>query len=183
MSLARSTWSSRRASRPSSRIFVRRLPSCSWTTDSAFFSGFLLMGLLLSFVLGPLRRDAELLAELLLCVRVLEEVGQQRLQLVVAVGLGEDVAQLLPRLHELPERLHLLYDLVGLEVEHVVELQLDVHLAPVVGQLVVDAKSQARRLRREDLVEVVAVDFDQLPVLQPRKRLRRLPREVAEDAD
>src|SRR5664279_1376547 len=184
MSLALSTWSSRSARRPLSRILLRRPPpSSSRTTDSdsALLSGFLLMGFFL--LLSLVRHDAELLSELLLGVRVLEEVRQHGFQLVVTVGLRQDVAKLLARFDELSEGLDLLDHLIGLEVRHIVELHLDVHLAAVVGQLVVDSKRQARRLRREHLIEVVAVDLDQLPIFQPRELFDGLAGEVAEDAD
>src|ERR1700682_1322844 len=184
MSLACSSWPSLRASRPSSRIWVSRSrsPASSRTTVLLLFSGFLLIGalfFLLPFFLG----EAQRVRELFLGVGVFHHVLKQHFELVVAVRLREQVSQLLARVDQFAKGLDLLDHVVRLEILPAVEPQLDVHLAAVVRQLVVDPHRQARRHPGEDLVEIVAIDLDQLAVFHPRQLLRRLARKVAEDTD
>lgn len=64
-----------------------------------------------------------------------------------------------------------------------VEAQLDVQLAVVAADGVVDLQGGAGRDGGEDLVEVVAVDVDETPFDQLRRRGIRLAGEVGEDAD
>src|SRR5262245_46770267 len=172
MSLARSTWLSLRARRPSSRIWESRSRSSrsSRTTTFLPFSGLLLlMGFLFVLVLFRLRLvQAQRIRQLLLGVRILHHALEQLLEAIVAVGLGQQVPELLARVDELTERLDLLHHVVRLEVLEAVEPQLDVHLPFLVGQLVVHTHRQPRCHSREYLIEVVAIDLDDLPILDPR---------------
>src|SRR5205814_10539098 len=70
-----------------------------------------------------------------------------------------------------------------IEIVHVIELHFDIDLAAVVRQLVVNAENRSGTDRSENVVEVVAIDLDKLPVLDLGKRLGRLPGEICENAD
>ena len=74
----------------------------------------------------------------------LQDLLQQVFQLVGAIDLGQQVAELVAGLQQLLQRLDLLDDLAGLEVVHRVELQLDGHLAAVALERVLDPEVQAR---------------------------------------
>src|SRR5450755_678359 len=95
-------------------IWVRRSrsPASSRTTTLLPFSGVLLIGALTLLSLFVL--ESQGVRELLLGIRVLHHVLEQRLELVVAVGLGEEVPQLLTGVDQLAQRLDLLHDVVRL---------------------------------------------------------------------
>ncbi len=99
-----------------------------------------------------------------------------------AVDLGQQVAELVASLQQLPQRLDLLDDVGRLEVFHRVELQLHGQFAAVALERVLDAHVQPGRHPRHDLVEVVAVDLDELAVLERLERLGRIAGEIAQHA-
>ena len=106
-------------------------------------------------------------------------VLQQLVEVVVAVELGQQVAQALARLEQATQRDHLLHQVDRVEVLYVVEAQLDVQLAVVAADGVVDLQGGAGRDGGEDLVEVVAVDVDETPFDQLRRRVSGLPERSA----
>ena len=113
----------------------------------------------------------------------MQDLFEQALQLVGAVDLGQEVAQLVAGLQQCAQRRHLLGDACRLEVLDRVELEIDRHLAAVVRERVVDPEVQAGGHAGHDVVEVVAVDLDELAIRQRPQRLRRIAGEVAHDAD
>ena len=78
---------------------------------------------------------------------------------------------------------HLLGDVGRLEVVDVLEVQLDGQLGVLVGQLVLDLHGHPRRRLGQHVVEVVAVDVDELALLERLERLLGLRRQVGHDAD
>src|SRR5919198_1100034 len=112
--------------------------------------------------------DARLVAQLLEQLRVADDLLQPLAELVVAVRLGEERGQLNARLQQFPQGLHLSCHLLRFEVLDAVEAELHRHLAVVVGELVVHAVGQARLHAIQHGVEVVAVDFHELPVPHAR---------------
>ena len=125
----------------------------------------------------------EIVRELLERVGVLQDLLDQAFQFLGAVDLGQQVAEFVAGFQQLAQRLDLLDDVGGIEVVQRAELQLDGHLAAVALQRVFHLQVQARRHPRHDLVEVVAVDLDELAVLQGLQRLGRVAREIAQNAD
>jgi len=70
-----------------------------------------------------------------------------------------------------------------MEIVHGLEAEFDGELGIIIGQLVVDAVGQPGFHALEHLVEIVAIDFDKLPVLQAGERLIGLAGKIAEHAD
>jgi hypothetical protein len=108
---------------------------------------------------------------------------EQTFEFLGTIYLAHQVAQLGARFQERPQCRHLLCDARGLEVLDRVELQVNRHFAAVLGQLVVHAHPQARGHSRHDIVEVVAVDLDELAFGKWAQWLRRIAGEVAQYAD
>lgn len=108
---------------------------------------------------------------------------EKLVQFVVAVELGEEVAQAQPRVVELFERADLLNDAHGIEVVDMRELQLDVDLAAVRGERVVDLQRHAWPDRLHHVVEIVAVDVDEAALRHFRQRLDRFAGQVGKDAN
>src|SRR5262245_20771078 len=180
---ASSCCSSSRASRESAMILSRRLTS--WTCGAASAtsgSAWTCSNVLISIILPGRGALAGLALELLERVGVADDVLRELNKPLVAVDLAHEVLESLPRVEEPAQRLDLLDDLVGGEVVDVVEPQLDEQLRPVVLQRVVDLVGEPGLGGRQDLVEIVAIDLDELAVLEPGQRLLGLAGEVGEDA-
>ena len=90
---------------------------------------------------------------------------------------------MLARLEKALERRDLIDDAARLEILDRFELEVDDHFRTVFRQRVLDAELQARGHAANDLIEVVAVDLDELAVLQRRQRLGRIAGEITHDAD
>ena len=127
--------------------------------------------------------DAEFAGELLHLVGVLQDLFQQVLQVVGAVDLGQQVAELVAGLQQLAQRLDLLDDFAGSKSS--IELNLSCTAISLPSPLSVFStlQVQARASSGHHVVEVVAVDLDELAVLQRLERLGRVAGEVAQDAD
>src|SRR5215813_6716455 len=113
---------------------------------------------------------------------VFQDFDQLLFQLVVAVHLREQVRQPLAGFDQPAQRLDLIDYVVGMKIIQLVEFQFDVELAAVVGDLVVHAIGQARFHSGHDLVEIVAVNLDELSILELGQRLLLLARIIADDA-
>src|SRR5207253_7012633 len=103
---------------------------------------------------------------------------EEFVQLVVAVELAEEIDQPLPGFKKLLQRRDLLDDVRGIEVIHVSKLQLDVDLAAIVGQLVIDAESCPGSDRSKNIVQVISINLNEFPVFHFREGLGGLPREI-----
>ena len=104
-------------------------------------------------------------------------------QLLGAIHLAHEVAQLGAGLQQRAQRRDLLRDAGRLEILDRIELEIDGHFAAVLGKLVVDAHLQPRGHPGHDIVEIIPVDLDELAIGQRAERLRRIAGEVAHDAD
>ena len=125
-----------------------------------------------------------LAAELLQGLGVVDHVLQQLLELVVAVHLVEQVRQPLADLQQLAERLDLPGDLLGLEVGACcLNFSSTSILLPSSWSALSTWIASRGLVAGQDLVEVVAIDLDELALLQPGQRLLGLAREVGQDAD
>src|SRR5580693_3150623 len=183
-SLARTFWLSSRASLPLAMIWSSSGSSAVVVAAAVAASGWAPAsgGVLLAAIAGSSRGGGFL--DLLLALGVGGHVLQQGVEVVVAVELREQVVQALARLEQLAQRLELLHDALGTQILDFPEVELDAELARVLPflELVVDVEGQARSDRAHDLVEVVAVELDELALLERRQRLLGLAREVGQDA-
>ena len=105
-------------------------------------------------------------------------------ELVVPLQTPPEVRQLLPKVEQLPKWTYLARNGVRREIVEALERQVDTHfgLVWVVGEFVVDFEGQMRFHPGEHFVEVVWIDVDELPVLEPGHLLGGVTGQVGEDA-
>ena len=116
--------------------------------------------------------DAELARQRLQLVLVLQDLLEQALELFGAVDLAHQVAQLVARLEQRLQRRNLLGDPGRLEILDRIEFQLHRHLAAVIGELVGHPDVEPRRHPGHHVIEIVAVDLDELALRERAQRLR-----------
>src|SRR5271157_145736 len=172
--LPRSLAAGSRARRPSSTIWSSnpRSTVCSAADAGASGLAWLLIAALLHAHLRP--QFGQL-------VLVGNGLAQQFLELVVALHVAAQVAQAVAQFQQFAQRSHLAGDVLGREIVHALEIQIDLEVSGVriLTQFVLDGVSQVRLHVRQNAVEVVRVDLHEFPVLQPRLRLGRLAGEIA----
>src|SRR5258708_5094982 len=90
---------------------------------------------------------------------------EEFIQLVVAIELSKKIVEPLAGFEQLAKRFDLFDDVCWIEIIKVGELQFDIELAAVVGQLVIHSENRSGTDGGENVVEVIPVDLDELPVL------------------
>ena len=100
--------------------------------------------------------------------RVADGVEQQFFQLVVALQAAAQIRETRAQVQQFLERLDLAGHVLGLEVVHALEIQVDLEIGRIgiVAELVFDRERQMRLHALEDGIEVVGIDLDEFPVLQ-----------------
>src|SRR5579859_6640286 len=119
--------------------------------------------------------------ELLHLVGVAGHGLQHVVELVVAIELGQQIVELLARLKQFAQGFVLHHDVQRRKIVHVPELELDVGFAAIFGQLVVDLGGHARGDGLQDIVEVVAINLNELTVLEFGQRFFRFSREIGQN--
>src|SRR5215470_1548050 len=177
--LAVSRSSSVGARRPSFRILSSKLPSWVAATVAKGFAA--------SAILVPPSRvrlwQTYFRAEFVQLLIIVQYLLQHLLKLVIAVKAAAQIGKLAAQLNQLSKWLDLIHNILWLKVFHVRKAEFDSDFRIIVGKLVVDLKSQARLHLSQHLVEVIAINFDKLAILNGEQGLIGLPGKVGKYAD
>src|SRR5215467_8413411 len=127
------------------------------------------------------RTDARFRASLLQHFVVLDHFLEQVVQLFVADQAAPQIRQAVAQFQQFPKRRDLLSDSRGLKVVHAFESEFDVELSIVFTQAVRYLERQPRADFLHHVIDVVAVDGNELPLCDWRQRLLRHPGEIRQD--
>ena len=166
-----------------SQLSRRRLQRLN-TGCPLFLAFTLLAGVVATFI-----TRVEFFRELGLTFGVSDDILQQGVEFIVAIQLGQQIAEPLTRFEQLAKRVHLVNHGDRLKIINMAELQL--HIEHVTGfrilvtfcQAIGDAIGNPRINRTQNIVKIIAVDFDELAIPNLRKRLFRLTGKIRHDPD